>query len=125
MAYASADHAISITRTSAINGKYDMSIKASIDGNGVSLENADDFSVEITVEEASADNETDDGNSTSSNETEGESDAAGDDELADTDEAAKDDEESAAEVAAVAAKYTVNVDTSALDAKAVQALAMK
>lgn len=125
MAYASADHAISITRASAINGKYDMSIKASIDGNGVSLEVADDFSVDITVEEASADNDTDDGNSTSSNETEGESDAVGDDELADTDEAAEDDEESTAEEAAVAAKYTVNVDTSALDAKAVQALAEK
>ena len=120
--YDSTEHMISIDRTSAINGEYDMSIQASIDENGISLEALDDFTVEVAIEdlpEANDTNSTDDGNSTSnetdtSNSTDTETETQSNDtaETNDTDEAEEEEDEEVAEV--VIPKFVPNVNTAVL-----------
>lgn len=68
IAYDSKKHELSIARTSAINGKYDLSVQASIDQGNISLQSeTDTFKVEVKIEEVKVeDNSTDDGNTTDS-----------------------------------------------------------
>lgn len=114
------DHSIIIDRKSAINGKYDMSIQASIDGNGVSLEALDEFAVDVEITElpeANDTNSTDDGNSTT-NETETESTTLSDTaeaETNNTEEAEEEETDEAAEV--VIPKFNPNVNTKVLSEK--------